>query len=1046
MKRNRTWMKLLIPDYFFRFVKLAICTSIFILAQFSVKAQDENISGKITGVNGDPLSGVTVSVKNSTVTTLTDVDGNFTLSVPPNATLVITYVGYVTQEVPVAGRKQLLISLTVTGNTLEEVVVMGYTTQKKKDLTGSVSIINTQDINGIPVGGIDQIMQGKAAGVSITQVTGAPGEGVTVRIRGIGTINNNDPLYVVDGVPTKDGINEISPNDIESISVLKDASSASIYGARASNGVVVITTKKGRTGKPRLSLNAYTGTQTPGHLIKMANTAQYVTAYNTAATNDGRGLIPLSLLSTLPDVNWQKEVLKSAPISNVQLSLSGGSENTKYIISAAYFNQKGMIENSSNDRFNLRTAITSTISKIFTVGTNVNLAYNKTKQVGSSGDGFGDGNPGPSVMRYALFRTPATPVFDNNGNFVDIPALVKIGADSTNVFGDGLNPVGLAANTDRSFSNYSLLGNVFLEVTPINHLKLRSDFGTNLIMTNYRQFYATWGSPQRLQNSPNALAQYHQNNFNYNWTNTATYEWTRDKHTVNVLAGTEIIYNDIKLLSASNSNFPNQTPTFQYLNNGTSITPSVGGNETNASLSSIFGRLDYQYNNKYLAAFNFRRDGSSRLDPANRWGNFYSGSVGWRIDREKFMENVKAVSNLKLRASLGQLGNQEISNYGYASLIGSNGYYAFGNSAAPAYTIYAKGNPNVKWETSTITDVGLDLGLFEGAISITADYYRKITSNLLVAPPDPTSAGSVATSAFENNGKILNRGFEFDVAYQKQINKDWQFGVSANLATIHNEVLALVNSQPIPAGRVDNNVFVTRTAVGHPIGAFYLLQQEGIFQTPLDVFTHANQGANIQPGDVKFKDINGDGVINQDDRMYGGSPIPNITYGFTGNARFKEFDLSLFFQGVGGNKIYNQVNTELDGFYRPFNITEKTATGSWHGEGTGNSMPRLSWTGAQNNKQTSTRFLEDGSYLRLKNIQLGYSLSNSALNRLKISSMRFFVSAQNLFTITNYTGLDPEMATSANAATAGDGVKAVGIDWGTYPSAKTFTAGVNLNF
>ncbi len=1039
MKRNQTCMRQSIPDYFFRFVKLVICISIFMLGQFSANAQDENISGKITGVNGDPLSGVTVAVKNSTITTITDANGNFNFSVPGNATLVITYVGYATQEVAVSGRKQLLISLILTGNTLNEVVVVGYTTQKKKDLTGSVSIINTKDISGIPVGGIDQIMQGKAAGVSITQVTGAPGDGVTVRIRGIGTINNNDPLYIVDGVPTKDGINEISPNDIESISVLKDASSASIYGARASNGVVVITTKKGRTGKPSLSLNAYTGWQTPGHLIKMANTVQYVNAYNIAATNDSRPLIPMGMLDTLPDVNWQKEVLKSAPISNVQLSLSGGSENTKYIVSAAYFTQKGMIENSSNDRFNLRTAITSTISKIFKVGTNVNLAYNKTKQVGSSGDGFGAGNPGPSVMRYALFRAPASPVYNKDGTFVDIP-------NPPNFFGDGLNPVGLAANTDRSFNSYSLLGDVFVEVSPVNHLKLRSDIGTNLIITNYRQFYATWGSPQRLQNSPNSLAQYNQNNFNYNWTNTATYEWSRDKHTVNILAGTEIIYNDTKLLSASNSNFPNQTTTFQYLNNGTSITPSVGGNESNASLSSGFGRLDYQYDNKYLAAFNFRRDGSSRLDPSNRWGNFYSGSVGWRIDKEKFMEKVKAVSNLKLRASLGQLGNQEISNYGYASLIGSTGYYAFGNSAAPAYTIYAKGNPNIKWETSTIGDVGLDLGLFDGAISITADYYRKVTSNLLVAPPDPTSAGTVAGSAFENNGKILNRGFEFDVVYQKQINKDWQFDVSGNLATIHNEVLALLNSQPIPGGRVDNNVFVTRTAVGHPVGAFYLLQQEGIFQTPLDVFTHANQGANIRPGDVKFKDINGDGVINQDDRVFGGSPIPTITYGFTGNARFKEFDLNLFFQGVGGNKIYNQVNSELEGFYRPFNITEKTATESWHGEGTSNLLPRLSWTGAQNNKQTSTRFLEDGSYLRLKNVQLGYSLSSNVLNRLKISSMRFFVSAQNVFTITKYTGLDPEMATSANAATAGDGVRAVGIDWGTYPSARTYTVGVNLNF
>ena len=1039
MKRNQNCKKRLLPDPFSRFAKLVLCMCMFILAQFSATAQNGTVAGKVTGANGEALSGVTIAIKNGTAKTISDAEGLFSIPAPQNATLLISYVGYKTQEIGVAGRSQLQVSLATVENTLNDVVVIGYTTQKKKDLTGSVSTINARDINAIPVGGVDQILQGKAAGVSITQATGAPGDGVTVRIRGIGTINNNDPLYVVDGVPTKDGINEISPNDIESITVLKDASSASIYGARASNGVVVITTKKGKSGLPKLSVNVYSGLQEPANLIKMANTTQYITAYNIAATNDGRPLIPLNGVDTLANVNWQKAVLKSAPITNAQISLSGGSDNTKYIISAAYFNQKGMIENSSNDRFNLRTAITSTINKIFKVGTNLNLAYTKTKQVGSSGDGFGNGNPGASVMRYALFRSPASPIYDKTGALVDIP-------NPPTYFGDGLNPVGLAQNTDRGFNSYSLLGDVFAEVSPINHLKIRTDFGTNLIMTNFRQFFPTWGGPTRLQNSPNSLTQSNTNNFNYNWTNTATYDWITGKHTVNFLAGTEIIYNDTKVLAASNSNFPNQTPNFQYLNNGTSITPGAGGNESNASLSSVFGRIDYQYSGKYLAAFNFRRDGSSRLDPSNRWGNFYSGSVGWRVDKEKFMENVKAISTLKLRASLGQLGNQEIPNYGYASLIGGNGYYPFGTTAAPTYTIYAKGNPNVKWETSTIGDAGLDLGLFNGAINITADYYRKVTSNLLVNPPDPSSSGSVAGPAFVNNGKILNRGFEFEIGYQKQLDKDWHFDVSANLATIHNEVLALINNQPLPAGRVDNNVFATSTAVGHPIGAFYMLQEEGIFQNSKDVFTHAYQGPNIQAGDVKFLDANKDGVIDQNDRVFAGSPIPKITYGFTGNVSFKEFDLNLFFQGVEGNKIYNQINTELEGFYRPFNITEATATESWHGEGTSNTRPRLSWNGAQNNKQTSTRFLEDGSYLRLKNVQLGYRLNANALSHLKISSMRFFVSAQNLLTFTKYTGLDPEMATSANAATSGDGVKAVGIDWGTYPSARTFTAGVSLNF
>jgi TonB-dependent starch-binding outer membrane protein SusC len=1021
MKKTVTDYLHAFPRQYSHIEKLMVCLLAGLLLQLSGAAQTGNkVSGKVTNAQGTALPGVTVQVKNSSVSTATDAAGSFTITAGPTDTLELSSIGFKTLQLPVAGKTVLQVTLQEDAQSLNNVVVVGYTTQRKKDLTGSVSVVNTGDIAGLPVGGVDQILQGKAAGVTVTQNTGAPGDGVVVRIRGIGTINNNDPLYIIDGVPTKDGINQISPNDIETISVLKDASAASIYGARASNGVVVVTTKKGKTGKPRFSFNAYTGVQQPVNLIKMADTRQYVTAYNTAADADGRQQIPLGMLDTLPNVDWQKEVLNNANMSNVQLSLSGGSDNTKYLVSGSYFTQEGMIMNSSNDRFNLRTSIDSRINSIFRVGVNLNLAYNKTRQVGSSGDGFGSGNPGASVMRYALFRTSGTPVYDKSGNLVDIP-------DPSAFFGDGLNPVGLAQNTDRNFRTTSVLGDVYLEITPIEHLKIKTDFGTNYIITDYKQFFPTWGSPQRLQNSPNALAQSNTNNYNYNWTNTATYDWKLDKHQFNFLAGTEIIFNRSRLISASNTNFPNQTPNFIYLSNGTGITPSVGGNESSASLSSLFGRIDYQYDGRYLAAFNFRRDGSSRLDPSNRWGNFYSGSVGWRISSEKFMENIDWLSNLKLRASVGQLGNQEINYYNYTSLIGSYGYYPFGSTAASAYTIYAKGNPNVKWETSTTTDVGLDIGLLKGDLNISIDYYRKITSDLLV-----------------NNGKVLNRGFDFEVNYKKELDKDWHIGVNGNLSIIHNEVLELLNNQQLAYGRVDNNVFATAVAVGQPIGAFYLLQQEGIFQNALDVFTHAYQGANIQPGDVKFKDINKDGKIDQNDRVFSGSAIPKFTYGFTGTVAYKDFDLSIFFQGAQGNKIYNQINTDIEGFYRAFNITERTATESWNGEGTSNTQPRLSWIGAQNNKITSTRFLEDGSYLRLKNVQLGYNLPSKLISRMKVSGARLYVSGQNLLTFTRYTGLDPEIATSANAA--GEGAKAAGIDWGTYPSARILTVGVNVNF
>jgi TonB-linked SusC/RagA family outer membrane protein len=999
------------------------------------EAGDVRISGKVLSAAGDPLPGASVNVKNSTAGTRTDIGGNFSLTVPEEAILVVSYVGYQQQEVPVTGRTQFTIVLqTVPGN-MNEVVVIGYGTARKKDLTGAVSVISSSDINDIPVGGIDQILQGKAAGVIVTQSTGAPGDAPTVRIRGLGTINNNDPLYVIDGVPIKDGLASISPNDIESMSVLKDAASATIYGARASNGVVLVTTKKGRPGKPRLTLNGYSGVQTPGHYVKMADTKQYVNAFNIAATNDGRAPIPAGMLDTLPDVDWQKATLRNASQNNVQLAVSGGNENTQYFVSGTYLNQKGMIPNSSYDRFNLRTSVTSTVSKFFKMGVNLNLAYYKKREVGSSGDGFGNGNPGASVMRYALFRTPATPVRDKDGNFIDLPNLPGF-------FGDGLNPVGLAANTDRNFYNYSVLGDAFIEITPVKNVKLRSDIGTNFLIQDYKQFFPTWGSATRLQNSPNSLAQYSANELNYNWTNTASYHWSKDEHVVDLLAGAEAVANDTRQLSASRQQFVNQGSTFQYLDNGT-LNQLNGGNESHWSLFSLFGRVNYAYNDKYLGSFIFRRDGSSRLGSDNRYGNFFAGAVGWRIDKEKFMENVKSVSMLKLRASIGQLGNQEIGNYPYVTTIGSSAYYPFGDVSAPSYTIIAEGNPNVKWETSTQKDAGIDLGLFNNALTVVIDYYEKRTSNMLLSVPVPSSAGS-AGSPTENAGNVLNRGFEFEVAWHRQINKNWHFDISANLATVHNEVTSLAGGKPIPAGRIDNNVYATLTTVGQPIGEFYLLKDDGIFQTPLEVFTHAYQGAGIQPGDVKFRDINHDGVIDQNDRVYAGSPIPKFTYGFTGDVSFKQFDLSLFFQGVSGNKVYNQILTDIEGFYRPFNITERIATKSWNGAGSSNEFPRLSWSGAQNNKQPSTRFLENGSYLRLKNLQLGYTLPGAVMSRMRLSSIRVFASIQNVFTITKYTGLDPEMATSANSI--GDGVKAVGIDWGTYPSARTFTGGININF
>ncbi|MDT3401955.1 SusC/RagA family TonB-linked outer membrane protein [Mucilaginibacter terrae] len=995
----------------------------------------QNISGIVKDEKGQPLPGVAIRVRGSNAGATTGADGRFNIKASVNSVLELTFVGYVTQTVRANGQAQLNITLQPETRTLKQVIVNGYSTQNKRDLTGAVSVVTSSDIENLPVGGVEQILQGKAAGVSVTQATGAPGEGIAVRIRGVGTINNNNPLYVIDGVPSTTGINQIAPADIESINVLKDASAASIYGARASNGVVVVTTKKGRQGPPRFSIQQYTGVQTHGDLIKMANTQQYVSAYNAAAQADGRAQIPASLAATLPDVNWQKEILKPAIINNTNLSINGGSENSTYIVSANYFKQNGLIKNSAYDRLNLRTGINSNLSKIFTVGTNINLSYSKTKQVGTSGDGFGAGNQGASVMRFALFRTPGTPVYKPNGDYVDLP-------ENPSFFGDGLNPVGFADNFDRKYNAYGMIGNVFAEANIIKGLKARTSIGGNLVITDFKQFFKIWGSDRAI-NSPGSLARSNANQFDYNWTNTLTYKFDVAKHNFTILAGSEAIKSRTNGLSASRSIFPNQDPDFQYLDNGIGVQQN-GENESRWALFSLFGRVDYGYADKYLASFTIRRDGSSRLNPNNRYGNFYSGSLGWRLDQESFLKDVKWLSMLKLRAGVGQTGNQEISNYAYTSLNSLVGFYPFGGTSVIGNSLTSRGNSNITWETSTQSNFGIDAAFLNNDLQITADYFIRNNSNILFANPLPPSAGSGA-SPYVNAGKVQNKGFELEVSYRKQLSKDWKIDLSGNLATLNNQVKSLAGS-PIVGGRIDNEYYATLTNVGQPIGAFYLLPMEGIFQNELDIFTHAYQGAGIRPGDVKYKDTNGDNVIDERDRVFSGSPIPSLTYGFTGNVNFKNFDLSVFFQGAHGNKLYNQARTDIEGFYRAFNVTERVATGSWTGPGTTNEFPRLTWESASstNNKRPSTRFLEDGSYLRLKNVQLGYNFGSKMMSRLKMSSLRVYVSAQNLLTFTKYTGLDPELYTNSNSA--GDGVRAVGIDWGTYPSARTYTVGVNVNF
>ncbi len=1011
---------------------------------------DRPITGRVIDAKNQALPGVSVVLKGTAKGTTTDANGRFQLNIPDEgAILQFSFIGYATQEITVGSRTDVTVTLTDDEKSLNEVVVVGYGTQKKSDLTGAVSTVTSKDIGRLPVGGIDQALQGKAAGVRVTQSTGAPGEGVAVRIRGVGTINDNSPLFVIDGVPTKDPTSLLNPNDIESMSVLKDASSAAIYGARAANGVIVVTTKRGQSGAPRISFNSYTGIQQHGRLIPMANTAEYVQIYNEAANTDnaaiGDPLLYRKLItdspSQLADTDWQKAIFRTAPIQNYQLTVSGGTDKSHYLLSGNYFDQQGIILNSGYKRYAIRTSLDTDIKGKIKIGTNLNLTYANRSIVGSSGDGYG-GNGG-SIVRYALFHTPAVPVYDpKTGDYTDLPA-------RPDLYGDGYNPVGLANKQDNKENQYRVFGDLFAEWQITKDLRFRTDGGLDISFINRKTYNENWGTNNRI-NSPATLSNRVSTSTNLNWNNTLTYIHTfAEKHEVTALLGMEAIQNVGRDLVGSDRNFIDQDPNLRYLGRGNDpLGRSASEGDQRWKLLSQFARLNYVYQNKYLITGNLRRDGSSRFSPQNRYATFFSGSVGWNIDQEAFFQSLtNVVSALKVRASIGQLGNQDIGNYPYASIVGSGFNYPLGNPQQTnnGYAIVSRGNSNVKWESSTQTDIGLDAAFFRNKLQINADYFIKTTSDILVPVPAPRSGGTSAVP-YVNAGKVENKGFELDVIYRDKIGQV-SFDVTANGSFIKNKVISLSDGRPIPGGRIDNGVFATLTEPGYPIGSFYLLTQAGIFQSREQIFTSAFQGNNIQPGDVRFADINGDGLINQNDRSHVGSPIPTLLYGLTANVQWKGFDLSAFFQGVSGNKIYYQVATDIEGFYRSFNITKRVVDEHWHGEDTSNTQPRVSWQGAANNKQPSTRFLEDGAYTRLKNLQIGYTLPTKVSQKIGSSNVRIYLAGQNLLTFTKYPGLDPEQQSSDNVNNEQfRGDVAVGIDWGTYPSAKTYTVGLNVSF
>ncbi|MDR1973248.1 MAG: TonB-dependent receptor [Bacteroidales bacterium] len=1024
------------------FLFLTLSATLFCFGQ-------HNVTGVVKFPDGTTAVGVNVRIKGTQTGVVTDVQGKYSLQVPDTSSvLTFSFMGAKTVEEPVNGKTVINIEMKSSTEEMEQVVVVGYAAQKRNDISGSISVVSSKDMMRVPTPSVEQALQGQAAGVNVTAATGAPGAPIAVRIRGVGSISSsgNDPLYIIDGIPAE-SMRSLSPNDIENITILKDASSAAIYGSRANNGIVLITTKQGVTGKAKVEYNMQIGLQTHGKLIDLINTKQFIELYNEATLADNatssvkRPLIneASGYLRDFGDVNWLEEIFRPALMHTHEFSVSGGTEKVRYLVSASYFSQDGIVVNTNFNRFSLRSNITADVKKWLTVGLNVLASSSFEKRIPSSGDGLaskanGNVSEGGSVIRYAMFMNPARPVFNPDGSYADSPSEVFGDPMYNTFFDNSYNPLGLANMTDMSDRLNSFVGSSNILVKLPHNITIKGVVGIDYGTMTTRRFNNAWGTNNRIGsiNSmnvgiDNSLAITSNVTLNHNFT-------IADKHNFNYFAGTEIISQNWKSLGGSDGELGD----IHYLGFG-QTEDNVSQGESDARLMSFFASFNYNFDRKYYISALIREDGSSRFSKGNRWGTFYSVSASWNMEKENFMKDITAISKFKWRVGWGSIGNQNVEPYSAMSKYGNGRYYPFG-TIEQGYYMTSLGNTNLKWETSNQLNVGIDMEFLDGSLGANIDYFYKVTDNMIVQASYPPSAGLVSFP-YINNGSVLNTGVDLELFYRKHYKKG-SFEIKLNGGYLHNEVLSLL--APIESGMVDIGLYATRCVVGRPVGSFYLYEFEGIFQDNLEIMTHATQGPSgtIKPGDAKYKDQNDDNVIDEKDRVYQGSAIPKFSAGLTLSGEYAGFDLNIFFQGAFGQKIYVQFFHDAEGFYRGFPTTVRYYEEHWTPENHSNTMPRAAWSASQNHRAGTTRFLQDGSYVRLKNIQLGYTIPG--LKKAHIERLRIYLSASNLFTITKYTGLDPEMTVSANSTSEGD--RANGIDWGTYPNAITYSFGLNLTF
>lgn len=1011
-----------------RIFKIALTLAVIFVGVMQAMAQNAiPITGRIVSDDGESIPGVTIAIKGTSAGTITDENGDFSISVPDsNAVIVVSYIGFVTQEVKVGSQTVVNVKLP-SDNKLDEVVVVGYGTQKKTDVTGAISSVKGADVTKVVTIDPVQSIQGRVTGVNVTQNSGAPGAPLSVRIRGIGTINNSDPLYLVNGVPVPD-LAFINSSDIESVNILKDASACAVYGARAANGVVLVTTKGGSNRKTSFEFNGLTGVSSEWKRYNLLDAKEWATLSNEATMAD-KGTIRYNTDTIGAGTDWQDQIFRKAIMQNYSLSASGGTEKTNFYLSGGYLQQEGILKNSDYNRLNFNTRIDHQLHKNLKVGTFMNVStFNRAQLF--------DSDPFNSVIAGALNMDPVTKIYSGRGG----DSIFASGVGRTDV----PNPMARLTYSTNKFKGVNFIGNWFAEYQIIKGLKFKSNLG--YVSNSFRQnqfngrYYMSIG--EKLDNAQ-VIVQQNQTR-TYVWENSLNYTKTiADDHQIDGLFLIGLQDTRFDYFRATKDGTFNNDPSQQYLTSA-SINANGQGERTESALFSYVGRINYSYKAKYQLTANTRIDGSSRFTKANRWGIFPSFAAGWTISEESFMQPVKSILNfLKIRASWGKLGNQNIpgNDYPYVTTIDQGYNYSLNNSTAFGSAPLGAGNKNIKWETVTTSNFGIDFGFFNNRITFSADYFIRNTSDMIYARLIPSYTG-VEKAPFANAGAMTNKGLELSAEYRNNVGKV-NYRVGGNFTAIKNKVTKL--DDPIYDGLFRGQL-TNITQQGSSMAQFYGYETDGIVQTAEEAAALQTIQKGVRPGDFKFKDINGDGEINEKDQTTLGSPLPKFVYGFNGDVEYKGFDLSIFFQGSYGNKIFNGNKYTLEGGV-PYNNFSEEMLNRWTGPGTSNDVPRVTYEDPNKNRRLSNYYVEDGSFLRIRSAQLGYTIPVKYANLVKLEKLRVYIMAQNLYTFTKYSGLDPEIGTYTPDFSRTRSFLDVGVDkGGTYPQARTWLFGVSATF